>query len=415
MLFPTYEDWLKKLWEEPFFLGDTQENLKARYAAARARAMPFQGGWPEEVLPTASEYLIDGLLPRSAFALMFGHRGTGKTFQALDMANSGALALPFQGHSVKDPFGSAYFVGEKKHGFDKRNLAWSKNRSLVGTSRPRLYVVYGVPNLLEERSVTRTIDYLNEVVRPALEGADLPLEAMFLDTLMRAVPGHSVSDQSVASRAAEAIARIVDEAGVTVVALAHVAKAKAGVRQDASAKGAGEWEDTADTVFKLDRVGLNPVRTMTVTKQSDGPEGGKAAFELEQIEVGQDKYGRPITSCVAKVATHGGGAGKGKSIGPGALEALDHANCMFSEKLGVPFSPKGNPTGRVDAISLRALRERMLSRGFRASTRPDPTDAQAHRVWLDSGRRAIDRAVASLVEGQKLHREGDWIWIASPD
>ncbi|WP_421736584.1 AAA family ATPase [Caulobacter sp.] len=419
MLFPTYENWLSKLWQDAFFEGDTEENLRKRYKAQRERAMPFRGGWAEMTPPTANEWLIDGLIPKQGYALAYGNRGTGKTFVALDMASSGALGLPFLGFSVPKPFGSAFFVGEKQTGFGKRPIAWSMDRGVSGAP-PFVWFTAGVPVLLDDASVAKTIAYLNEEVRPQMEDRGLPLEAVFIDTLARAVAGASVSEQSIASRGTDAIARIADGAGVSVIMLAHVAKAKAGVHQDATAKGAGEWEDAAETVIKLDRAGTSPVRTLTVTKQSDGVDGCKAAYELHPVEVGRDSYGRLITSCVIKPSTLPTRQAKGKSPHSSASEILGQIEAMIAAGASDRYMPKGPDSSvgsAVTAISLKALRERLVASGFRSSLRPPPGDAKAYQTWLDSCRKTLDRGLASLVETSRIERDDERIWIptSGPD
>ena len=88
----------------------------------------------------------------------------------------------------------------------------------------------------------------------------------------------NVSDPDSTGVALNSIQRIIDETGLTILPLAHVAKAEGSFTQ----KGAGEWEDAADALIRIDRKEEGALRTVTLTKQSDEADGLAFGFELEK-------------------------------------------------------------------------------------------------------------------------------------
>lgn len=249
--------------------------------------------WFEECTVEAEEWLVDGIVPQRSYTGIFGKRGSAKSFFALDLACRGALGLPFLGQDA-ERFGTLYCVGEKKGRFGKRVQAWKQAHDVARVPAAVCFR-WGCPNLLDEEAVS---DFIAEVnaLRPEFQRRGAPLGVLILDTLARCLKHANVSDADAAGSAVEAIQRIVDECGVTVIPLAHVAKSEGATTQ----KGAGEWEDAADALIRIDRKDQEPVRTVTLTKQSDEADGAAYAFELEVVEVGTSPKGRRVTSCVVR-------------------------------------------------------------------------------------------------------------------
>ena len=71
------------------------------------------------------EYLIDGLLPLDGYGMVYGRRGSGKTFEMLHLALSIATGRDYRGKTVKQS-GVAYIMSEGAAGLRKRLAAWSK-------------------------------------------------------------------------------------------------------------------------------------------------------------------------------------------------------------------------------------------------------------------------------------------------
>lgn len=389
---------------------DTVAHFPGVEAFAR-QAPQFVGQWAHQLPVEPAEYLVEGLIPRRAYSLVYARRGGGKSFFITDLAFKGALGSPFLGHEIHERFGSVVFVGEKKARFGKRPRAWLQANDLEGVLVPVL-IVEGVPNLLDPESVDACIDYLNGTARPMLEKAGVPLEAVFFDTLARCLPGGSVSDQQHANTAIPEIQRIVDEARVAVIPTAHVAKAA--TNQDATAKGAGEWEDAADAVIRIEREGQAELRTVTNTKQSDGPEAPAAAFTLRVVTLGTTKHGRDIASCVieeADVPEDEAPKRRVPTLNADALTVLQAFDRMLAEGQTVPAPDvPGAPQG-AQAVLMRFLRVKAYDLGLRAQEAPDgASDPKELERWEEKRKKAFSRGVDDLVKYRKLRREGSHLW-----
>lgn len=116
-----------------------------------------------------------------------------------------------------------------------------------------------------------------------MEDHGLPLDLAILDALARCLPDGSVSDLATANIALQNIMRIVEHTGVTAMPISHVAKGL--LVQDSTAKGAGEWEDAAETVLRVERTKDPMVRRIVNTKQSDAKEAAPISFTLNSVEV----------------------------------------------------------------------------------------------------------------------------------
>lgn len=364
--------------------------------------------WPEECTADEEEWLVEGIIPRKAYAGIFGRRGSAKSFLAIHLAGCGAMGEPFLGFSL-ERFGTLYCVGEKKARFGKRVRAWEQANNQDGATLA-IKFRWGVPNLLEEAEVSAFIDEI-EAAKVEFLRRGAPLSVVVIDTLARALKHGNVSDPDAAGTALEAIQSIIDRTGVTVIPLAHVAKSEGAITQ----KGAGEWEDAADALIRIDRKDADPVRTMTVAKQGDGPDGQVFGFDLEVIKVGTSVRGHDITSCVVRSVDVADGGTKSRQV---RLSAQAESVLLAFARIedagqteSVPFVP-GRKAGTV-GVRLSKLRQTAFELGLQRASEPAPDAPKAeHSKWLEARKKAFQRALEKLQEARKVQHEGDFVWRA---
>jgi KaiC/GvpD/RAD55 family RecA-like ATPase len=345
--------------------------------------------WFEECQVETEEWLIERLVPRGAYTGIFGRRGAAKTFLAVHMVLCGALGLPFLGEEVERPFGSIYCVGEKKSRFGKRIHAWRLTHKI---KRAAVQFRWGVPNLLDEGDVS---DFIAEIqaAKPEFIRRRAPLGAVFLDTLSRSLKGANVSDPDATGIALNAIQRIIDETGVTVVALAHVAKAEGSSTQ----KGAGEWEDAADALIRIDREDGQALRIVTLTKQSDEVDGLIYGFELQVVDVGTTATGRRVTSCVIRQVDVPLDNGRSVKLSGGARIAKDalaylvdnhltvEAPADLTAKAGLKYGQRVVP---IDDWKRRSADMGLWDKG--------DTDANRRQKWFAAKSRVRDAGLVKI-------------------
>ncbi len=362
--------------------------------------------WFADCNVEADEWLADRLIPKRSYVGIFGRRGSAKSFLALDLACRAAMGIPFLGEEC-ERVGTVYCCGEKKSRFGKRIEAWRRAHEIEGEP-VAVRFRWGCPNLLDDTEVDDFIAELN-ALRPEFRARGVPLGMVMLDTLARALRGANVSDADAAGTATRAIQRIIDEASLTVVTVAHVAKAEGSITQ----KGAGEWEDAADSLLRIERKDGADVRTVSLAKQSDEADGLDYAFELKLVEVGTSPKGKPVTSCVIRQVDvpKSGTKGLGRRLNA-AAETVRSALGLLADAgqlQPVPFCP-GVPPGTVGA-RVEALRSKSYALGLQAASEPPACAPQTEQnKWVEARKKAFQRALDKLHEAGIVRREGEFVW-----
>ena len=347
--------------------------------------------WVEDVRPDDEpEDLIQGILPKRGYVGLFGRRGTGKSFAAQDLVFRGAIGLPFLGREC-ERFGSIYCVGEKRARFGKRIEAW--RIANPDQPPPPVCIRWSVPNLLDYDAVGV---FIAEAVALQADFArrGAPLGVIVFDTLARCLKHANVSDPDAAGTGIEAIARIIAECGVTVIPLAHTAQAEGSF----SVKGAGEWEDAADALLRIDRKDNEPVRTLTVAKQSDDADGATFAFELDVIDLGATTTGRARTSCVIRATALEALQPASKKLRGPALIAGEALQFLFDHGVTHPTPPFPGIPGHWRAIRMQDWRERAFTTGLVVE---GDTAGNRRTKW--------SRAIAAAKEAKLVRIEGEWV------
>lgn len=359
------------------------------------RRAAFTSSWFADCEAQAAEWIVDGLIPARAYALIYGRRSSAKSFLAIELVNRLAFGGKFFGRQC-EKLGSIYFVGEKKAGFSKRVAAWRQMANR--TEAPVLYV-WGSPNLLSAESVEETIAFINGQ-KADFERRGVALGAVVFDTVARAVQGADPSKDEVAGAAVEGIQRIIDECAVTAIPLGHMAKAK-----DAdTAKGSTQWEDAADTVIRIEREEGSRVRRATITKQGDGEDGIEFAFELDVVDVGLSEKGKPITSCVCVPVEAGSVAARPRrrrALTPPQQLVLAAVNYVteHGETEPLPVTVQGSKPW-MKAVTVTAVRARAEASGL--SQDGDKGNTRYVR---------FNRALEAVLVAGCARKEGGLIWL----
>lgn len=366
---------------------------------------PFIGSWFEECEHEAEEWLIEGMIPKRSYVLAYGRRGAAKSFFGIHVANTGACGGRFFGQAC-ERFGTIYCVGEKKSRFGKRVKAW---RIASGRDRLAVQYVWRAPNLLDEASVSEFIAFVN-ALRPEFEARGAPLGMIVLDTLVRAIGGANDSDFEVAGKATEAIQRIVDECGVTVMPLHHMAKSK----EADTARGAGIWEDAADAIVRIERPEGEDLRRVQLTKQSDEADGLEWAFKLDIVEVGFSPKGRTITSCVVvqqEAEPKASAKARPPKLSANAQKVLSAHNRLFDDGKAHPAPNVPGVGSNWLSVAHADLRAKAYSIGLAEAAHPGP-DADLKRIhqWENTRRKAFRDGLELLEREGILRQEAGFVW-----
>ncbi len=184
-------------------------------------------------LPQPS-WLIDGILPANAMAVLYGRPGTCKSFLAVDWALSVATGCWWLGHEVTaGPV--LYLAAEGASGLYTRVEAWKKARNVC---RPAgLDFLPGTVNLLDNGWVAGLVELVDNT-QPLL---------VVIDTLARNMIGgdeNSARDVGLAINAADAVR----QTSMATVLLVH----HSGI-DGSRPRGSSALEGAADTIVECKR------------------------------------------------------------------------------------------------------------------------------------------------------------------
>lgn len=179
-----------------------------------------------------------------------------------------------------------YVAAEGAGGLRKRLAAYARHHS-ISLADLDLFVVPAAPNLLikeDALELARAIAALG------------PAEVVVIDTLAQTTPGGNENAAEDMGKALAHCKGIHRATGATVLLVHHSGK-------DTS-KGARGWSGLrAAADAELEVVRLGTARVLQVTKQKDGDDHGRWAFDLQELVLGQDEDGDEVSSCAVVEAS----------------------------------------------------------------------------------------------------------------
>lgn len=233
------------------------------------------------------QWRVKGLLPKTGLAAIIGASGSGKTFLALDLMGRIALGQEFFGYKTKScPI--VYIGLEGSAGIGKRIQAYEQHH---GQELPaeNFKIVTDRLSLLS----TDAVEFASAVTHNGLGGG-----VVVIDTMAQASPG---ADEN----ASADMGRIISNAqllqvltGSLVILIHHLGKDAA-----RGARGHSSLTAALDAVIEVKQTQMG--RQWAVAKSKDGEGGLRSSFRLEQVQLGTDYDGDPVTSCVAVVDSSG--------------------------------------------------------------------------------------------------------------
>jgi hypothetical protein len=237
--------------------------------------------------PVETADFVQNLLTEGGASVVYGPSNTGKSFWVLELAASVATGRPFMDSMEVDQGAVIYFALEGIHGARNRIHAL-RSCGRLGTERP-LHLCFDPISLLDQKDVDRMIAKIKEVER--LGG--VPCKLVIIDTLARAMPGGDENQGKDMGKYVYGKDRIRAETGAHVMSVHH-----SGKNEDNGARGHSSLRAAMDTEIRVSRPSGGLVSLVTVTKQRDLPAIDPMAFSLETVELGVDRRGNAITSCV---------------------------------------------------------------------------------------------------------------------
>jgi hypothetical protein len=223
-------------------------------------------------------YLVQGLLPRTGLALVWGPKKCGKSFWIMDLALHVALGWQYRGRKVQQA--SVIFLALEGHGGYGRRIEAFRKHHEVKTAP--FYLLRSKVNL-----VAKVDGLIKDIARQL--GTERP-GLVVIDTMNRSLPGSESSDEDMA-RYLNAASKFVEQFDCLVVLIHHPG------HDESRPRGHSALGAAVDAQIAVRRgADLEMVCTLELAK--DETTGGEVYSRLHPIEIGTDPDGDPIGSMV---------------------------------------------------------------------------------------------------------------------
>lgn len=373
--------------------------------------------------------IIKGVIARQSIAVLYGPSGSTKSFCATEMGLAIASGQPWRGHRTKRGR-VVYVAAEGARGMLNRLHGARMHLALGPAERVDFLLVPSTVRLVED---TPDVDRFVQTIRmEAGDGAAL----VIIDTLSQSMAGADENGPKDMTAAIAAAQRIRDELAAAVLIVHHSGKDVA-----KGARGHSSLRAATDTEMEVQQEadGLCRIRA---TKQKEGETGAEWLHRLEQVEIGADEDGDPVTTAIVRpigtqeaaelTAAARSASGKHNRLTTEAVKA-----CLDLDRMGkrerIPRNALASSgylafvseqdwdvdvpvygQKRRDVISL--LVERYEggdgSDDARRESDGDATDGAEDRKKLaDKRRNAAKRRISKAIDMDALVGFGEWVWL----
>jgi RecA/RadA recombinase len=255
---------------------------------------PLDIEWADDIKPSldANDF-VEGVLGRGQLSVVYGESGCGKTFWCLDLAFHVALGWDYCGRAV-DKCAVVYCAAEGAWGARNRINTF---RAYHDVREPvQLAAIFQSINLLNPDADTgRLIETVKAI--PTIRPVERP-GLVVVDTLSRALAGGNENSPDDMGALVMNADRIRAETGAHLAFIHHSGKDSA-----RGARGHSLLRAATDTEIEVTASG--DLRFAKVMKQRDMPTEGEFGFRLQSVNLGLNRRGKPVSSCVVVPDTSG--------------------------------------------------------------------------------------------------------------
>lgn len=231
---------------------------------------------------------VEGLLLDCAMSVVYGASNSGKTFFMADLALHVAAGMPWRGREVEQ--GAVIWLAmEGSHGIFNRVEAWRREHGMEDATLP--FAV--VPVALDLLDPSGDTDALIDAIKRTAKALEMPVRLIVVDTLSRAIAGGNENSPE------DMGALVANGTRIQQAIECHVSWIHHSGKDDAKgARGHSLLRAATDTEIEI--VADGPARGARVTKQRELDCSGDFAFTLRVVELGTNRRGKPVTSCVVE-------------------------------------------------------------------------------------------------------------------
>lgn len=290
-----------------------------------------------QVVADAKDF-VQGLLVEQSGAVVYGESNAGKTFWATDLALHVAAGMEWQGRRVEGgPV--IYCALEGGIGFQNRVAAWRADKGMEDAQIPFAAIRNPINFMDPEADVPRLLATLRHVT----DRFGTP-KLLVIDTLSRALAGGDENSSEDMGHLVCNMDILRQEIGCCVLFIHHSGKDAA-----KGARGHSLLRAAVDTEIEVKAEEGSDQKTATSVKQRELAKGQVMPFRLSVVEIGQNRHGEAVTTCLVREIDAGdmetGGGNSSRRMTGDAQVALQVLQDLLLEK-GRPGFP-GVPQGAV--------------------------------------------------------------------
>jgi len=325
---------------------------------------------PDIVFEPDTQDFVQGTLTKGAMSVVYGESNCGKTFFMSDLAFHIVQGKEWNGKRV-DKGNVLYVCMEGAFGLKNRITAYRKEYGV--DLNGFLIMPCPVDFTAEQDGDIKELLALLEQAKNALGEISL----IVIDTLARAVAGgdeNSGQDMGTLVRKSDVIRSYT---GAHICFIHHSGKDKA-----KGARGHSSLRAAVDTEIEISRMEGADYSSVKVAKQRDMERGEDSQFKLKMIELGKNRHGEAITSCVVEPYDLKNDmveriekkikSGKTKTAFDALIECVDDKGAI-----------KNNPDlPRVKVVMEDDFKEYLTKRGI-LSDNPNSAKTQYNRIRID--------------------------------
>lgn len=389
--------------------GDYEEYQDGRLLPAPAREPGIVIRWHGDAEPAEPEYLVKRLMPRRGSGLLPAQFGFGKTFVGLDLAAGVMTGGTFAGRRVARKGGVLFIAAEGAFEIPIR-LRGLVEAKLGDVGRLPFAWVETCPMLTAKGTLDTLVAVARRVHEQLLDEHKLPLALVIVDTVAAAAGFKDENAASEGQLVMNVLAGLARNLDACVVGIDHFGKV-----QDTGTRGSSAKEAAADFVLALlgerDLAGNVTDRRLAVRKVRGAPSGAEIPFDLRVVELGIDRDGEPVTTCVIDWRERAESAPnttkQTEKTWPKWLLVFKRALSAAIGEAGKSAQPFGGAGPTVIAVEYELLRTEFY--------RSHPADGDTEKQRLDAKRSAFNRAVrdaqARTLIGSRDTGEEVLVWL----
>ena len=253
-----------------------------RDRARSLRGYPFETFDEIDAESPARQWPIKGMLARGETSAWIAPPGAMKSALLAQAAICVAAGLDWHGYRNKGAAGVVYFAIERSDLVKRRMRARKRLLGLKGTP---IAVSSSTIDLTKPDGYKKVIDTIGDA--ETILGVDIGL--VIIDTFAKLVAAAGGDENSAKDQGAvfANVQRVKNATGVHVALIGHTGK-----DESRGARGSNAQVGDVDLMVLISG---DEIKTVTVTKANDAPEGPLFSFKSEVHDFGTDEDGDPIT------------------------------------------------------------------------------------------------------------------------